>query len=122
MDFKPAVSLCIIDALNSTLGEIQHTLPYFTLYLYITKLVFIQNVNRHNMTFNTWSAFEFIAYITPLAVGICLLYFFLRWVFKIGTLVKHSKLQSALLKKIAERHGVSKDEIDGIEQNIFHER
>ena len=42
-----------------------------------------------------------------------------RWIFSIGTLVKNSKKQTALLKKIAEKQGVSRDELDGID-NVYN--
>lgn len=47
-------------------------------------------------------------------IAIIVIVFITRWLFRIDTLVNHSKAQTALLIKIARQQGVSADDIDGI--------
>lgn len=52
-------------------------------------------------------------------ITIVVIVFITRWLFRIDTIVKHHKAQTALLIKMARQQGVSADDIDNI-KNTFN--
>ena len=57
---------------------------------------------------------DFLIYIGGLCFAILLYYFITRWAHAVEKRVKYMEAQIKLLGKIAEKQGVSKDEIEGI--------
>lgn len=61
----------------------------------------------------------FLYFLIGGIVGIIVFYFFMRWVFSVDKQLKNQKMMIFLLKEIALKNGVEKEEIEKKELEVF---